>query len=184
MIVEVRPPVEGILLVHNDNQLRDFCRDCFKKYGFRAIEAEDGFEALLIAASRERPIGLFITDIENASINGIELPSMLQSISPQIKVVYLTGSGKKSANSPRRKLASFGRLTALPLLSLRNSLLPGADSNARTAVLGPADTSSTKFTEFSPNGSYLGIATRTHNRAAHDQLQSADSLQQERPLHG
>jgi len=95
MIVEERPPVEGILLVHNDNQLRDFCRDCFKQNGFRAIEAEDGFEALLIAASRERPIGLFITDIENASINGIELPSMLQPISPQIKVVYLTGSGEK-----------------------------------------------------------------------------------------
>jgi DNA-binding NtrC family response regulator len=95
MIAEERPPVEGILLVHNDNQLRDFCRDCFKQYGFRTIEAEDGFEALLIAASRERPIGLFITDIENASISGIELPSMLQSISPQIKVVYLTGSGEK-----------------------------------------------------------------------------------------
>jgi len=95
MIVEERPPVEGILLVHNDTQLRDFCRDCFKQYGFRAIEAEDGFEALLIAASRERPIGLFITDSENASISGIELPSMLQSISAQIQVVYLTGSGEK-----------------------------------------------------------------------------------------
>jgi DNA-binding NtrC family response regulator len=95
MMVQERPPVEGILLLRNDSQLRDFCRDCFKQYGFHAIEAEDGFEALLIAASRNRPVDVFITDIENASISGIELASMLQSISPQIKVVCLTGSGEK-----------------------------------------------------------------------------------------
>jgi DNA-binding NtrC family response regulator len=95
MMVQERPPVEGILLLRSDNQLRDFCRDCFKQHGFQAIEAEDGFEALLIAASRNRPVDVFITDMENASISGIELASMLQSISPQIKVVCLTGSGEK-----------------------------------------------------------------------------------------
>jgi len=100
MIVEERPPVEGILLVHDDNQLRDFCRDCLKQHGFRAIEAEDGFEAILIAASRERSIDLFITDVENARDSGIELAAMLQSISPQIRVVCLAGSGEK-----KRRLA-------------------------------------------------------------------------------
>lgn len=93
-------PVEGILLVRNDNKLRDFCRDCLKQYGFRAFEAEDGFEALLIAASHGRQIDLFITDMENARISGIELASMLQSISPQIQVVCLAGSGDK-----KRKIA-------------------------------------------------------------------------------
>jgi len=94
-MVQERPPVEGILLVRNDNQLRDFCRDCLKQHGFRAIEAEDGFEAILIAASHDRPIDLLITDIENARISGIELASMLQSISPQVRVVCLAGSGEK-----------------------------------------------------------------------------------------
>lgn len=95
MIVQERPPVEGILLVRNDNQLLEFCRDCLKQHGFRAIEAADGFDAILIAASHERPIDLFITDIEGARVSGIELASMLQSISPKMRVVYLTGSGKK-----------------------------------------------------------------------------------------
>jgi len=94
-MVQELPPVEGIMLVRNDNQLRDFCRDCLKQHGFRAIEAEDGFEAVLVAASHDRPIDLFITDIENARISGIELASMLQSISPQIRVVCLAGSGEK-----------------------------------------------------------------------------------------
>jgi len=95
MIVQERPPVEGILLVREDNQLRDFCRDCLKHHGFRAIEAEDGFEAILIAASHDRPIDLLITDMENARISGVELASMLQSISPQIRVIYLAGAGEK-----------------------------------------------------------------------------------------
>ena len=95
MMVQERPPVEGILLLRSDSQLREFCRDCFKQYGFRPLEAEDGFEALLIAASRNRPVDVFITDLENASDSGIELASMLQSISPHIKVVHLTGSGEK-----------------------------------------------------------------------------------------
>ena len=95
MIVQEGPPVEGILLLRSDSQLREFCRDCFKRYGLRPLEAEDGFEAVLIAASRNRPVDVFITDLENASVSGIELASMLQSISPHIKVVRLTGSGEK-----------------------------------------------------------------------------------------
>jgi len=95
MIVQDGPPVEGILLLRRDSQLREFCRDCFKQCGFRAIEAEDGFEALLIAASRNHPIDVLFTDLENASVSGIDLAAMLRSISPHIKVVHLTGSGER-----------------------------------------------------------------------------------------
>ena len=109
-MVQERPPVEGILLVRNDNQLRDFCRDCLKQHGFRAIEAEDGFEAILIAASHDRPIDLLITDIENARISGIELASMLQSISPEIGLVFLSGSDeeKKRAAASQIRLLRKG----------------------------------------------------------------------------
>jgi DNA-binding NtrC family response regulator len=115
MIVQERPPVEGILLVREDNQLREFCRDCLKQHGFRAIEAEDGFEAILIAASRDRSIDLFITDVENARVSGIELASMLQSISPQIRVVCLAGSSEKkrrSAEAQIRKLRTVSSASA------------------------------------------------------------------------
>jgi len=95
MIGQRSASVEGILLVRNDSELRDFCRNCLKQHGFQALEAEDGFEALLIAASRERPVNLFITDLENPRISGIELTSMLQSVSPQIRMVLLSGSSEK-----------------------------------------------------------------------------------------
>jgi len=115
MIAQQRVPVEGILLVRNDDQLRDFCRDYLRRQGFRMIEAADGLEALLIAASRERPIDLFITDTENARISGIQLAQMLQSISPQIRVVCLTGSGenaRQAAEAQFRRLRKLGRIAA------------------------------------------------------------------------
>ena len=115
MIAEQRLPVEGILLVRNDDQLRDFCRDYLRRHGFQMIEAADGLEALLIAASRKRPIDLFITDIENARISGIQLAQMLQSISPQVRVVCLTGTGENgrhAAEAQFRRLRKLGNTTA------------------------------------------------------------------------
>ena len=125
MIVQERPPVEGILLVRDDNQLREFCRDCLKQHGFRAIEAEDGFEALLIAASRDRSVDLFITDMANTRVSGIELGSMLQSISPQIRVVYLAGSGEKKR-----------RLAAAQIRELRKVWSASASQTTKLVVTG------------------------------------------------
>lgn len=107
MVVQQCPQVEGILLIPSGGQMRDFCRECLRQNGVQPIEAEDRLEALLIAASHERPIGLFITDIENAHISGFELAAMLRSISPEIGLVFLSGSDeekKRSAASQIRRL--------------------------------------------------------------------------------
>ncbi len=114
MIVHERPLVEGILLVHNDSELRDFCRDCLKRNGVRVLEAADGLEALLIAASHEGPIDLFLTDGENARISGFELVSMLQSISPQMRVVVLSGSGDKKRKAAAAQLRQLRKLCGAP----------------------------------------------------------------------
>lgn len=100
--------------MRTDSQLRDFCRECMKRNGFRTIEAEDGLEALLIAASHDRPVDLFITDIKDPRISGIELASMLHSISPQMRIVVLSGSGEQKrkavADQIRRASKSSRRL--------------------------------------------------------------------------
>ena len=107
MVVRQCPQVEGILLIPSGGQMRDFCRECLRQNGVQPIEAEDGLEALLIAASHERPVGLFITDIEKSRISGFDLAAMLQSISPEIGLVFLSGSDeekKRAAASQIRQL--------------------------------------------------------------------------------
>jgi|SRR5579871_3748277 len=125
MIAQDRPPVEGIVLIRHDRALREFCRDCLKQQGFRAIEAEDGFEAVLIAASRARPVDLFITDVENGRISGIDLEAMLQSISRQIKVLCLTGSVEKKRQS-----------VATEIIGMRKAALAGASQLTKVVVTG------------------------------------------------
>jgi DNA-binding response OmpR family regulator len=125
MVVQQRPLVQGILLMRNDNELRDFCRDCLKQHGFQATEAEDGFEALLIAASREQPVDLVITNIEDASVSGIDLEQMLQSVSPQIRVVTLSGSGEK-----QRQIA------AAEIRQMRNACCAAPPESTKVVVTG------------------------------------------------
>jgi len=110
MMVQQRPLVEGILLVHSDGRLRDFCRECLKRNGVQAIEAADGLDALLIAASCEKPVDLFITDSEDARISGIDLTSMLQSISPQIRVVVLSGTDEKKREAAVSQISQVRKL--------------------------------------------------------------------------
>jgi len=95
MVAQKSPPVEGIVLVPKDGPLRDFCRDCMKQNGIRAVEALDSLEVVLIAASRKNPIDVLVTDHENPEVSGIGLSAMLESISPQVKVVILSGSFAK-----------------------------------------------------------------------------------------
>ena len=125
MIVHERPLVEGILLVHNDSELRDFCRDCLKRNGVRVLEAADGLEALLIAASHEGPIDLFLTDVEDARISGIDLASMLQSISPQIRVVVLSGSDEKKRKAAAVQVRQFRKLCSATRAEMTRLVVTG-----------------------------------------------------------
>ena len=116
MIVQQPPHVEGILLVRSDHRLREFCRKCMHHNGFEALDAKDGLDALLIAASRQVPVDLFITDVEDAQISGIELADMLRSISPQVEVVVLSGSAEEKKRvaaahirNPRKPLSAAVR---------------------------------------------------------------------------
>lgn len=119
MVVHDAPPVEGILLVRGSTPLRDFCRDCMKQYGFRALEAQDGFEALLIAASRTQPVDLFVTDVENAQVSGLDLAAMLKSISPRIKVLILLGSGKNKRKAAALKIRQAREISTAPSHAVR-----------------------------------------------------------------
>ncbi len=81
-----------VLLVDDDDQLRKFCRDCLDKNGFRVLESDNGFEALLVAANHDGAIDILITDLEMPRISGIELAQVFKAIWPTIGVLYISGS--------------------------------------------------------------------------------------------
>jgi len=95
-----------ILLVDDDDQVRRFCRDCLVRNGFDVIEADNGFDALLLAAYQCGFVDLLITDVEMPQIRGPELVEAFRSLWPRTKTLCMSGA----------QPAIFGERTDEPIL--------------------------------------------------------------------
>jgi DNA-binding NtrC family response regulator len=79
------------LLVDDDDVVRGFCRSLLTACGFRVLEAENGFEALLISAQFRGAIDILITDLEMPGISGAELGRAFNELWPGVNVLYVSG---------------------------------------------------------------------------------------------
>jgi two-component system cell cycle sensor histidine kinase/response regulator CckA len=85
-----------ILLVDDDDQLREFCRNLLAANGFRVLEADNGLEALLIATQHQGAIHLLITDLVMPRISGVKLGRAFKEIWPGVNVLYVSGSPRET----------------------------------------------------------------------------------------
>jgi two-component system, cell cycle sensor histidine kinase and response regulator CckA len=81
---------ETILLVEDEESVRQLVRETLASKGYHVIEAENG-EAGLAAANRGQKIDLVITDVIMPGMGGRELVQELAKTRPQTKVLYLSG---------------------------------------------------------------------------------------------
>lgn len=81
-----------VLVVDDDDHLRKHCTNLLAASGFRVLEADNGMEALLIAAQHSGVIDLVITDLAMPRIGGAELGKAFKEIWPRINVLYISGS--------------------------------------------------------------------------------------------
>jgi CheY-like chemotaxis protein len=97
---------ETILLVEDEDSVRQLVRETLEARGYRLLEAENGNAALALAASHSEPIHLIITDVVMPGLSGHELVEQLLTARPTIKVLYLSGYAQdalppNTASSPR-----------------------------------------------------------------------------------
>jgi two-component system, response regulator YesN len=81
-----------ILLVDDDPVFRGEFRECFEEYGIR--ECSSGEEALSVL-KKPNEIDLVILDVRMSGMNGIEVLTSVRKISPNIRIVIMTGYGSK-----------------------------------------------------------------------------------------
>ncbi len=80
----------NILIVDNDESLVKVLHDFLSKDGrFETLTAPDGRAALEIA--KNHTIDLVITDLKMPGLDGVELLSILQKDSPDLRSIILTG---------------------------------------------------------------------------------------------
>ncbi|RLB14440.1 MAG: hybrid sensor histidine kinase/response regulator [Deltaproteobacteria bacterium] len=89
---------ETILVVEDNEMLRDLIKEMLDGYGYRVLVAQDGKEAVDIATSHNGPLHLLLTDVVMPGMNGREVAKKLQSIIAEIKVLYMSGYTKDTIN--------------------------------------------------------------------------------------
>jgi len=85
---------EGKILVIDDEQdIRDIFKDRLEKAGYNPILAENGEEAISILRSGDNMInvGVILCDIRMPKVNGIECIKFLRQQAPGIPIVVITG---------------------------------------------------------------------------------------------
>ncbi len=82
---------ETILLVEDEEMLRNLARIVLRKQGYTVLEAAHGGEALTICQSHEGPIDLLVTDVVMPVLGGRELVDRIVLLRPEIKVLYVSG---------------------------------------------------------------------------------------------
>jgi len=89
-----RPSLRGtetILLVEDDEMVRNLVRETLEREGYKVIGAADPLEALRIAEAHRGKIQMLITDVVMPKLSGKELAKTLVERRPEMKVLYMSG---------------------------------------------------------------------------------------------
>jgi PAS domain S-box-containing protein len=96
--VETEAPVakaargsETILLVEDEDQVRNLVRDSLRREGYKVLDAPSAAEARRIAGAHKGPIHLLLADVVMPKEGGRELAASLVSRRPAMKVLFMSG---------------------------------------------------------------------------------------------
>jgi signal transduction histidine kinase/ActR/RegA family two-component response regulator len=82
---------ETVLLVEDEDQVRDLAREVLQMNGYTVLEAPHGAEAIRICERYDDEIHLVLTDMIMPHMNGRELFERLIEQRPELKVLYMSG---------------------------------------------------------------------------------------------
>jgi two-component system cell cycle sensor histidine kinase/response regulator CckA len=91
---------ETILLVEDEVAVLRVTARLLAHLGYRVLQAAHGAEALAIARAEHDTIDLLLTDVLMPEMNGVTLARDVQSLRPEIRVLYMSGYTADVLQSP------------------------------------------------------------------------------------
>ncbi|MEA5565231.1 response regulator [Anabaena sp. UHCC 0399] len=87
------PPGNGelILVVDDEDSIRDITKTSLESHNYKAITASDGIEAISLYAEYQAEIFLVLTDMVMPLMDGLTTIRTLQRMNPQVKIIAVSG---------------------------------------------------------------------------------------------
>jgi PAS domain S-box-containing protein len=85
------PGTETILIVEDEEVLRDLATHILQSAGYTVLTASSGGEALLLLEHHDGPVHLVLTDVVLPGISGLDLAKRVAEAHPEIKVLFTSG---------------------------------------------------------------------------------------------
>ncbi|MCU0286682.1 MAG: response regulator [Acidobacteria bacterium] len=82
---------ETVLVVEDDQTVRDLAVQILKKFGYEVIESVDGKEALQLCRKLQKPVDLVLTDVIMPNMSGPEFIQQMRLLWKDVKVLYMSG---------------------------------------------------------------------------------------------
>jgi CheY-like chemotaxis protein len=89
---------ETILLVEDEQSIRELVRKVLGRYGYDVLEAMDVNHALELAEHHPTPIHLLLSDIVMPQLNGPDLAQRIVRHRREVRVLYMTGFSNRLGN--------------------------------------------------------------------------------------
>lgn len=82
---------ETLLLVEDEQSVRQFVQQTLLSRGYQVLEAGSGAEALAVARAHRGPIQLLVSDLVMPGMGGRELARQLTGLRPELRVLFMSG---------------------------------------------------------------------------------------------
>ncbi len=105
---------ETLLLVDDDDYLREATRDVLEQLNYKVLEASDGREAVQVFQRHRNEIKLVLMDLIMPDMNGTVAFERIRRIAPEMRAIFITGYDKHSTFD-EEKTGSWGSLLYKPL---------------------------------------------------------------------
>jgi CheY-like chemotaxis protein len=82
---------ELILVVDDEDSIRDITKTLLETYGYKVLLASDGIEAIALYTQHKEKINVVLIDMMMPNIDGPTTIGVLQKINPQVKIIAISG---------------------------------------------------------------------------------------------
>ena len=92
-----------MLVVEDEEMLRDMAAAMLESSGFTVLKAKDGIEALEVFGKHQRKIKFVLTDLTMPRMDGWQTIAAVRRISPGVRVILASGYSEAQAMEGRHQ---------------------------------------------------------------------------------